>query len=178
MTCSNCGTIYDMLTGELKRQTKRGRDKFYCSLTCFNRRPEHIARIKKYSYPNFVGGSNKIKTEEGFLESSMRNYIRRCKTRDKGKNFEGVPVSTQYLIELWKKQKGECTYTKVNLILPHEKEYSTATANYKASLDRIDSSKGYIEGNVQFVSITVNLLKSDLKEEHVIDFFRLIKKLN
>jgi hypothetical protein len=34
-----------------------------------------------------------------------------------------------------------------------------------ASLDRIDSSKGYVKGNVQFVSAILNYAKLDMKEE-------------
>ena len=43
------------------------------------------------------------------------------------------------------------------------------------SLDRIDSSKGYVEGNVQFMSLRANLLKSNATIEElqkVVDFLR------
>mgnify|MGYP007044016634 CR=1 FL=1 len=37
-----------------------------------------------------------------------------------------------------------------------------------ASLDRIDSSKGYIEGNVQWVHKDINWMKQDFNEEYFI----------
>jgi hypothetical protein len=37
-------------------------------------------------------------------------------------------------------------------------------------LDRIDSSKGYIFGNVQFVSLMANYAKRDFLEEELLRF--------
>lgn len=34
----------------------------------------------------------------------------------------------------------------------------------RASLDRIDSTKGYIKGNVQFVSTPINLMKQSMSD--------------
>ena len=39
-----------------------------------------------------------------------------------------------------------------------------------ASLDRIDSSLGYIPGNVQFVSVIANYAKRDFQEEELFEF--------
>jgi len=39
-----------------------------------------------------------------------------------------------------------------------------------ASLDRIDSSKGYIQGNVQFVAYGINLAKNNFSDADVISF--------
>lgn len=37
-----------------------------------------------------------------------------------------------------------------------------------ASLDRIDSNKGYIEGNVQFICMGLNFMKNNWPEEYFI----------
>jgi hypothetical protein len=47
-----------------------------------------------------------------------------------------------------------------------------------ASLDRIDSSKGYYEGNVQWVSVAINKLKSDFDEAWFIELCRRVAKHN
>lgn len=41
---------------------------------------------------------------------------------------------------------------------------------YSASLDRIDSSKGYVVGNVQIVSLRANLMKSDATQSEMLRF--------
>lgn len=46
------------------------------------------------------------------------------------------------------------------------------------SLDRIDSTKGYIEGNVQWVHKSVNIMKSTLTQEQFINFCKLVAENN
>lgn len=45
---------------------------------------------------------------------------------------------------------------------------------YRASLDRIDSSKGYIKGNVQFVATPINYLKGTMSDETTKAYLREI----
>ena len=45
-----------------------------------------------------------------------------------------------------------------------------------ASLDRIDSSKGYIKGNVQWVHKEFNKMKLDLLDKEFIDICKLVHK--
>ena len=47
-----------------------------------------------------------------------------------------------------------------------------------ASLDRIDSSKGYICGNVQWVHKDVNRMKQCFKEDRLLDLCKLIVEHN
>lgn len=43
-----------------------------------------------------------------------------------------------------------------------------------ASLDRIDSAKGYVEGNVQWVHKRINLMKGTLSEKDFIAFCQMV----
>ncbi|BDA67962.1 hypothetical protein RIVM261_025310 [Rivularia sp. IAM M-261] len=43
-----------------------------------------------------------------------------------------------------------------------------------ASLDRIDSKLGYIEGNVQFVSVMANYAKLDFQEAQLLEFCKAV----
>lgn len=45
-----------------------------------------------------------------------------------------------------------------------------------ASLDRIDSSKGYIEGNIQWIHKELNWLKNDLDEMVLVDWCEKITR--
>jgi hypothetical protein len=56
------------------------------------------------------------------------------------------------------------------LILPQRCKDNTHTA----SLDRIDSSKGYFKGNVQWIHKDLNVMKMDLTEEKFIDYCKLV----
>lgn len=80
-------------------------------------------------------------------------------------------VSIEYLWELFLFQNRKCAYTGETLIFGRSKNDSSKTA----SLDRIDSSKGYIKGNLVWCHKKINVLKMDLK---LIDFYELCKKAN
>jgi hypothetical protein len=45
-------------------------------------------------------------------------------------------------------------------------------------LDRVDSSKGYIEGNVQWVHKTINLMKQSFNQKEFIHFCKLVANNN
>jgi hypothetical protein len=67
---------------------------------------------------------------------------------------------------LWEKQNGRCAYTN--------RELTLSIDNCTASLDRIDSSRGYFVDNVQFVHKMINTMKWDFKEQ---DFLDAIKEI-
>ena len=50
----------------------------------------------------------------------------------------------------------------------------TLTLDKDASLDRIDSSKGYVVGNVQWVHKVVNQMKNDMPEQEFLAWVKLI----
>jgi hypothetical protein len=82
----------------------------------------------------------------GRLLTQIRNS---AKIRDIPHN-----VSDKYLWNLFLKQNRKCALTGIELIFDsshHDKN--------TASLDRIDSSKGYIKDNVMWVHKDVNLMK-------------------
>lgn len=81
------------------------------------------------------------------------------------RNIE-VKISIEYAWQIWEKQDGRCSYTGVKLQFPSRNK-ETRNSQYNASLDRIDSSKGYIEGNVQWVRSEINIMKSVYSD----DFF-------
>lgn len=92
------------------------------------------------------------------------------RARNKGIDFDITPG---YLKGVWEDQGGKCRYTGIRLKHPKGKK---PVKQFKlASLDRIDSSEGYIQGNVQFVSLTCNLAKSTLSHEEFEEFLEVVR---
>ena len=74
----------------------------------------------------------------------------------------------------WDEQNGICPYTNFNLKLYKPKE--TCEYHLRASLDRIDSSKGYVKGNIEFISLPINYLKSDQLSKN--EVFELLTRIS
>jgi hypothetical protein len=73
-------------------------------------------------------------------------------------------ITIQEAWALFVKQEGRCALTGVLLEPPYTRGIGTA------SIDRIDSAKGYLPGNIQWVHKDINIMKSDMKE---LDFIHL-----
>lgn len=81
-------------------------------------------------------------------------------------------ITVEDIKQCYIKQQGLCVYTKVILNLP--KNFTKLYTPDIASIDRIDSSKGYIPGNIQLVTKAVNFMKGELSHEDFIKTCRLI----
>ena len=62
--------------------------------------------------------------------------------------------------DLWELQKGCCNLTGLSIILPKGGNHENV-----ASLDRIDSSRGYIKDNIQWVHKDINRMKWDFPQD-------------
>lgn len=172
LECSNCKTEFEKPMNEYRRRVKLGKTNFYCSLSCSGKSSQNIEMIVKAGEGTyFKGGENKLVTEEQKLKSSMRDFAKRVRNR-KNKFFEELDI--EKMVEIWNHQSGKCKYTNVDLVLPRDDRYKTTSNNYKASIDRIDSSKPYTIDNIQFVSYSVNNLKNNMTEAGIEEFFNII----
>lgn len=98
--------------------------------------------------------------------SPFREFLRRVKKRCKENRNKQYNITLEDIKSQWELQKGICSYSGVKLILPCEsKKHNTI---YLASLDRIDSSKGYTTDNIQFVSAAVNFMKHSLNHKEMV----------
>ena len=84
----------------------------------------------------------------------------------KSRNLD-FEISTEYIWELFLSQNRICALSGALL-----------TMNETASLDRIDSTKGYVEGNVQWVHKEINLMKWDLMESVFINWCHQVSANN
>lgn len=80
-------------------------------------------------------------------------------------------VTIEYLWDLYIFQKGRCALTGQNILFNKRGEKISYTT---ASLDRINSSEGYIEENVQWVHKKVNFMKQALPQEEFIKICKMV----
>lgn len=177
--CSTCKNVFGLQQSQYKYQIKAGRTHFYCTRSCVGKDPKNLARIEKIRKP-FTSSSPKytaLTTQDARLESSMREFTRRFRSRSKAKrNKLGIESATiDHLLDVWNSQQGKCFFTQVALVLPRDDNYDTCSPNYKASVDRIDCNIGYVDGNLRFVSHTINNLRSNMSDEMVYSFFDIIR---
>lgn len=77
---------------------------------------------------------------------------------------------------LYVKQKGLCAITGTQLIMDpaHGTNVDKRVTIQTASLDRIDSNKGYVAGNVRWVHYRVNLMRLDMSDSEFIEWCDLV----
>lgn len=161
LVCVICSTAFEREEREHKRSQKKGR-KSYCSRSCSGKgNIKNIPKEKLGNRDNLKKGS--VKDEF----SPFRYHLRKTKSRNKEFN-----LTLEYLKEIWDAQEGICPYTGIQL----ENYSSEVNSNslYTASLDRIDSAKGYIKDNIQFVSRNINYMKNRMSHLETMELCKII----
>jgi hypothetical protein len=79
-------------------------------------------------------------------------------------------ITKEYVWELFIQQVGKCALSGLDICFgnAHKKQETTA------SLDRIDNTKGYIKGNVQWVHKDINRMKNVFAQDYFIGICKLI----
>lgn len=170
--CESCDKKFFKLKKEINR-CKKNKMGNYCSRSCTatyrNSLMTNEYWKKQYEkYPHIKNYIGNRKDEY----SPFRCFINHCKSRNRDSGLD-VNINVVYLKKLWESQKGLCAYTKVKMILPETiNGFSKLHSLKRASLDRIDSSMGYIEGNVEFVCYAINNAKNSYSKEEMISFIK------
>jgi len=169
LICDVCGKRFLRCKGEVNRNARMGR-RTYCSLKCVGKgNNSHLDKYKNKPFPEGFRGSRIDKY------SPFRWFLARCKQRKKE-----VDITLQDLKEQWEVQKGICPYTGWKLKIMEDLNVNNQLPKTpdRASLDRIDSSKGYVKGNIQFVSMMAQFAKSNWPEEELIKFCEAVVENN
>ena len=109
----------------------------------------------------------------GEIGSTFFNYL---KTSANKRGIEFY-VSINFLWELFLKQERKCALSGMNLIILEDGK-SFKKSEKTASLDRIDSSKGYTEDNVQWVHKHINVIKNSHSQQYFIELCTLVSEHN
>lgn len=107
-----------------------------------------------------------------------RSHFHSIKQQAKSRNLE-FNISQEFLWNLFLKQDKKCKISGLDITLSNKlvKNHSD-NQNISASVDRIDSNKGYTEDNVQWVHKYINIMKGALSDDTFISICNIISKYN
>lgn len=109
-----------------------------------------------YNHKSYSGTKNISKT-----------YFSQVKLGAKKRNLE-FNITIENMQLMYDNQNGLCKFSKLPIIIGNEKIETTA------SLDRIDSTKGYTVDNVQWVHKDINRMKTDFNQEYFYKLCQLV----
>lgn len=74
-------------------------------------------------------------------------------------------ITIEYIWNLFIKQNRKCALSGLSLVFPSK----TNLSDGNASLDRIDSKRGYVDGNVQWIHKDINYMKQEYDEKYFVE---------
>lgn len=158
--CDCCGKEATKAKSEYERNIRLGKKNF-CSRSC-SAKYNNSHRAK----PNNTNHSISQYSNNHRGEFTPFRYSLRCAKR----RHKGCTLTLEDLQEQWELQQGVCPYTT----LPEDGNVATLDVSIRASLDRIDSSKPYEVGNIQFISTPINYMKNSMSDEQTKEYLRVI----
>lgn len=170
ITCDYCGKEFEKTVSEINRNAKFNR-KNYCCRECCAKGANLTKKNNGYREPTkkMLEHLSKIKDNRIDELTPFRYTFRVVRNR-----CQEINIDLEYLKEVWDNQNGICPFTGIKLILPTNSNLKKIDIFHRASLDRIDSSKGYNKGNVQFVSTSINYMKNNSSDYEVKKFLKEI----
>ena len=123
------------------------------------------------------GCYNKNKNWEGCGNLSKSYWTKIVKSAIK-RNLE-FDISMEYAWDLFQKQKEICVFSGIPIVMDRQfSKNGVLNKKQTASLDRIDSTKGYIKGNVQWIHLILNRMKSNLSDFEFIEWCNKVSNHN
>ena len=90
----------------------------------------------------------------------IRNKLATAKRNSTGNRQ--VLIDTEYVLGVYEAQEGRCAVTGATMTHQADRPQTNI------SIDRIDSTKGYIEGNIRLVCATVNFMKNRMTDKELV----------
>lgn len=84
-----------------------------------------------------------------------------------------MEIDGEYLNNLWEEQNHKCALTGLDLVMKAKSRKDDPWSN-RASLDRKNSSYGYIAGNVRWVHPVINMMKNHFADDVFISMCRKV----
>ena len=147
--------------------------KWLCKCLCGNTR-EVVSQSLTKGLTKSCGCRTNSKMWKGY-EGLSSTFWSSILTGARRRNLE-VDVSIEDAWKLFIKQNRKCALSGLDIVM--EKSYSTHHSTHTASLDRIDSSKGYTKDNIQWVHKRINLMKSNMSDTEFVETCKLVSSYN
>jgi hypothetical protein len=115
--------------------------------------------------------ANLESSPEAFFGKVLRRIEdkhKRCHKAAKEK-YQQFDLTVEYLVQLWENQEGKCA-------LSNKKMEHKFNSLFTVSVDRIDSSVGYLQGNIQLVCQAINYAKNCYSNEQFLHFWNSNKE--
>jgi hypothetical protein len=161
---------------------KYGENRLYaiCKCQCgkegFERRLDHVIKRNKSSCGCEFSPKKEQSTNWKGAGAISGEYIASMKWRAINKLQLEFTITPQYLWALFLKQNKTCALSN-EVLQFSDKSARRQGLEQTASIDRIDSNKGYVEGNVQWIHKDVNLMKNHFDQQYFIDTCKEIVKV-
>lgn len=147
--CSSCGELKSHPDSFYHPNAKYGWG-LYCK-QCWNKNLYALKRARKTT----------LKSQ---LTRRLNDARKRARNRAQSGREDGVcTLKLSDLMYQWRKQEGKCALTGRTMVYD-----SLSTGPEGVSLDRINSNKGYVPGNIQLVCVAVNNMKRRLSNEDLV----------
>lgn len=170
--CLWCKKEFDKSISEFNRSTKKKQPHF-CSLNCSasNRNANRELTPKMMKHLNDISKLGIGKNRDDYTPF---RYFKRVNSSCK---HQKNSLTLEEIKEIWDRQNGVCEHTGLQLVLPNTIAgfHDSIPPHKRASLDRIDNTKGYTKDNVHFVSYMTNMAKNRFNEKCVLDFIHAIR---
>jgi len=144
-------------------KSKNGTKIWLCQCECGNTVEIPTSRLKS-GRAKSCGCYKKRKKNHrwrGYCDVSGRFVSEiRCRARTKQLDFD---LTAQFLWSMWQNQNSKCAISGLDISL-----------DKNASIDRIDSSKGYVTTNVWWVHKDINKMKMDLPLDYFLKMCEII----
>lgn len=168
--CVDCHREY------MKEYRRRNREKLRGQIQDWkdkNREKHRESNRKNYATPEGKAGHVR-RTEKtyrswlGHIISALKGHsINPGKHDPKSGPKRDYDIDLDYVMEILESQEYKCAITGVELT----HQYNDMRA---ASIDRIDSEKGHVKGNIQLLCQAVNHAKRHHTQSDIVSFFRSV----
>ena len=174
ITCHTCGKVCGKRKNEIDRQKRNGRTEFYCNLSCRGKVGHDHLEHWTTNYDKYLLKGYDRSDEYTPFKYYIKNIRSRIKQNPK---YGESDIDLEYLKQLYEEQNGKCPMTGIDLKMKTHSKDQFSDPQF-ASLDRIDNNKGYVKGNVRFVTYMYNIARNKFSDEEVIDFCRAVANYN